>query len=173
MVRRRPCSDHHRVLPSSPPRALRSAPMERSGTPSYVPADEDRTHRRERGPSRSSRLRTAPLSPSRPVPTATSGTRPFRADRPHVALGVVTEFALPGPTTRPESITAGPDGNLWFIEEQANRIGRITNIRRDHRISRAGDAGRHCRNHDRTRREPLVHRPWSTHRSVESRPREP
>lgn len=26
----------------------------------------------------------------------------------------------------PYGITAGPDGNLWFTEEQGNRIGKIT-----------------------------------------------
>ena len=54
--------------------------------------------------------------------------------------GEVTEFSA-GITTRtsfdakggssensasPESITAGPDGNLWFTERYAGRIGRIT-----------------------------------------------
>jgi virginiamycin B lyase len=52
--------------------------------------------------------------------------------------GVVTEFQLPPPpagtagalqvppTRRPASITAGPDGNLWFTERDINAIGRIT-----------------------------------------------
>src|SRR5262249_55924297 len=29
-------------------------------------------------------------------------------------------------TARPEGITRGPDGNLWFTESIADRIGRIT-----------------------------------------------
>src|SRR6202158_4859853 len=43
----------------------------------------------------------------------------------------ITQFPLPpnvDPTLRvvdPESITAGPDGNLWFTENMGNNIGRI------------------------------------------------
>ena len=49
--------------------------------------------------------------------------------------GKITEFSLPltksqsGPPngqSGPMSITAGPDGNLWFIEHDAHMIGRIT-----------------------------------------------
>ena len=44
-----------------------------------------------------------------------------------IAAHTITQF----PTEMPEatfqaSITAGPDGNLWFTETQAGRIGRIT-----------------------------------------------
>src|SRR5262245_18799499 len=41
----------------------------------------------------------------------------------------VTEFPIPiidVLSSRPEGITRGPDGNLWFTEADANRIGRIT-----------------------------------------------
>ena len=44
--------------------------------------------------------------------------------------GSLTEFSLParpgvsGPS-EPKDITVGPDGNLWFVEEAASRIGRI------------------------------------------------
>ena len=50
-----------------------------------------------------------------------------RRDRPDHAGGVVTEF-LDGITrgSAPLGITAGPDGNLWFTEYDAGRIGRIT-----------------------------------------------
>jgi streptogramin lyase len=46
-------------------------------------------------------------------------------------VGMVTEFSLPTPPPIPPggalfSITAGPDGNLWFTEGTANKIGRIT-----------------------------------------------
>jgi virginiamycin B lyase len=45
-----------------------------------------------------------------------------RADVP------ITIAAFPTPTASagPESITVGPDGNLWFTEVTANKIGRIT-----------------------------------------------
>src|SRR5215831_2795257 len=39
----------------------------------------------------------------------------------------VTEFPIPDALTpRPEGITRGPDGNLWFAENTSSRIGRIT-----------------------------------------------
>lgn len=38
----------------------------------------------------------------------------------------VTEFSVPTPNAAPWDITVGPDGNLWFTEEEANKIGRIT-----------------------------------------------
>jgi streptogramin lyase len=54
--------------------------------------------------------------------------------------GAITEFSagitpspaqgLPGPhqyqPASPTQITQGPDGNLWFVEQGANRVGRIT-----------------------------------------------
>jgi virginiamycin B lyase len=39
---------------------------------------------------------------------------------------VITEFAVPTAGTQPVFITAGPDGNLWFTEQNGNEIGRIT-----------------------------------------------
>jgi streptogramin lyase len=39
--------------------------------------------------------------------------------------GVATEYVLPA-GTEPDSITAGPDGNLWFMDGQNSEIGRIT-----------------------------------------------
>lgn len=39
----------------------------------------------------------------------------------------ITEFPLPGGSTAPFEIVAGPDGNLWFTEFSSNpKIGRIT-----------------------------------------------
>ena len=37
-----------------------------------------------------------------------------------------TEFAIPTAGSGADSIAAGPDGNLWFTEQAANKIGRIT-----------------------------------------------
>lgn len=36
------------------------------------------------------------------------------------------EYPLPHPDSGPYGIIAGPDGALWFTEQQANKIGRIT-----------------------------------------------
>src|SRR5205807_744608 len=36
------------------------------------------------------------------------------------------EFPIPTPASGPTNITTGPDGNLWFTEFNADKIGRIT-----------------------------------------------
>lgn len=36
------------------------------------------------------------------------------------------EFPVPTPGSRPYTIVAGPDGNMWFTESNGNKIGRIT-----------------------------------------------
>ncbi len=41
-------------------------------------------------------------------------------------LAQVTEFAIPTTKSNPNGITTGPDGNLWFAEYGAGKIGRIT-----------------------------------------------
>ena len=38
----------------------------------------------------------------------------------------VTEFPVPTPVSQPAGITVGPDGALWFTEENGHKIGRIT-----------------------------------------------
>ena len=38
----------------------------------------------------------------------------------------ITEFPVPTAASGPVGITAGPDGNLWFTEFSANKVGRIT-----------------------------------------------
>lgn len=40
-------------------------------------------------------------------------------------VGQVSEYEL-GAGTRPTALVAGPDGNLWFVQEGAPKIGRIT-----------------------------------------------
>jgi virginiamycin B lyase len=40
--------------------------------------------------------------------------------------GVMTEYQIPTPMSSPGGINPGPDGALWFAEEQGNKIGRIT-----------------------------------------------
>jgi streptogramin lyase len=41
---------------------------------------------------------------------------------------VTNEFPIPTPNSGAYGITAGPDGALWFIENKANKIGRITTV---------------------------------------------
>ena len=38
----------------------------------------------------------------------------------------IIEYKLPSTHSGPNFIVAGPDGNLWFTEITANKIGRIT-----------------------------------------------
>src|SRR5437588_106152 len=40
--------------------------------------------------------------------------------------GKIREFAVPTANSFLRGITAGPDGNLWFTELAADKIGRIT-----------------------------------------------
>ncbi|HVA34098.1 MAG TPA: hypothetical protein VNG31_08125 [Candidatus Baltobacteraceae bacterium] len=40
--------------------------------------------------------------------------------------GTFTEFTIPSANSEPYGITTGPDGNLWFTEQAANKVGRIT-----------------------------------------------
>src|SRR5436305_10880648 len=41
-------------------------------------------------------------------------------------VGALTEFTIPTANSNPEAIAAGPDGNLWFAERNANQVGRVT-----------------------------------------------
>src|SRR5262249_52870362 len=41
-------------------------------------------------------------------------------------LPSVTEFLTPTANSQPFGMTRGPDGNLWFTESLAGKIGRIT-----------------------------------------------
>jgi streptogramin lyase len=41
-------------------------------------------------------------------------------------LSPITEFPIPTGNSAPAGIATGSDGNLWFAEERANQIGRIT-----------------------------------------------
>ena len=64
------------------------------------------------------------------TPLAGSGGKPvvqkagvsFNGD----ICGVFSEYPLRTPLADPFGITAGPDGALWFVEESASRVGRIT-----------------------------------------------
>src|SRR5256885_14851667 len=42
------------------------------------------------------------------------------------SVGTVTEFAIPTANSQPTGITSGPDGNLWFTENNTNKIGKCT-----------------------------------------------
>jgi virginiamycin B lyase len=42
------------------------------------------------------------------------------------AAQAITEFHIPTANSQPFGVTAGPDGNIWFTELAANKIGQIT-----------------------------------------------
>ena len=55
-----------------------------------------------------------------------SSLQPSRAQAAAASSVTVTEFPLPNGTGFPDGITAGPDGNVWFAEQDGQSIGRIT-----------------------------------------------
>src|SRR4029077_18907320 len=42
------------------------------------------------------------------------------------SVGTFHAFHIPTPDSGPRIITPGPDGALWFSENDANKIGRVT-----------------------------------------------
>ncbi|HZS76699.1 MAG TPA: hypothetical protein VFA41_08790 [Ktedonobacteraceae bacterium] len=40
--------------------------------------------------------------------------------------GTITEFVVPTPGSEPYNQVIGSDHNLWFLEYQGDKIGRIT-----------------------------------------------
>jgi virginiamycin B lyase len=40
--------------------------------------------------------------------------------------GVISAVPIPTSDSQPQAITAGPDGNLWFVEKAGNNAGRLT-----------------------------------------------
>ena len=73
---------------------------------------------RDRGPTRSRR------------PSHRRRSAVFRLERlegRNLLSGItgVAEFPIPTPSANPFSIAKGPDGNLWFVERTANKIGMI------------------------------------------------
>ena len=52
--------------------------------------------------------------------------RPVDLGRDGPAEFTIVEFPIPTASSMPFDITAGPDGNIWFTERQANKIGRST-----------------------------------------------
>jgi streptogramin lyase len=60
------------------------------------------------------------------LPWSRAGVFALAALAAHARGQTVTEFPIPTPNSEPLRITVGPDGNLWFGESGANKIGRIT-----------------------------------------------
>ena len=74
---------------------------------------------------------------------------------------MVTEFSAGiSAKAEPFSITAGPDGNLWFTEWGANRIGRITPSGVVTEFSAGISATRSMGHYGRPRWQPMVYGRW-------------
>ncbi len=60
--------------------------------------------------------------------SARSSGRKFGVERleERALLAGVTEYPIPTPTSQPFGIVSGTDGNLWFTEQAANKIGKST-----------------------------------------------
>ena len=76
-------------------------------------------------------LRALPVPISTADTTAANGTEVEKREReiadPLTGKSLsVTEFSIPTPESFPLRIAAGPDGNLWFTENDGSKIGRIT-----------------------------------------------
>src|SRR6266567_4638974 len=61
-----------------------------------------------------------PASPTASIPASPTASIPASQTKN------ITEFATSTAGSKPEGITAGPDGNLWFTEFDGNKIGRIS-----------------------------------------------
>ncbi len=77
----------------------------------------------------SARVSAAPTGGRTPGGTAPAAGSPTGAAdpcaAPHTICGRFTLFPLPFQNAEPHSIVTGWDGNLWFTEGSANRIGRM------------------------------------------------
>ena len=116
-------SSNSRSPPSTPiPQELRWALTATSGSPKWMATRSGASH--PAGTSGSSTSRHHPAHPtgSAPAPTTASGSlNRRRKDRAGQCRGEHHEFNI-APAVH--GITAGPDGNIWFIE--AHRVGRIS-----------------------------------------------
>jgi streptogramin lyase len=59
-------------------------------------------------------------------PGGPGGQDIWEASRPPATSGTITEYPVPTKGSEPFGIVAGPDGNIWFNEYSAAKIGRIT-----------------------------------------------
>lgn len=72
------------------------------------------------------------VTPSAMYFTFTPGSRSVTISNANAAgqdfstSAAVTEFTVPTADSQPSGIAVGPDGNLWFTENNAGKIGRMT-----------------------------------------------
>ena len=166
----RPSSSFPFRPPTPTPSRSRRDPTATSGSPRLLSnkigddqPDDPRHHR-----VRHARPPAPTPTGSRRAPTATSGSPsrpPTRSATINPTTHAITEFPIPTNAGRPHGITAGPDGNLWFTEWAANKIGTINPT--THAITEFAIPDRQFpgRDHGGPRRQPLVHRGSTATRS--------
>ena len=70
---------------------------------------------------------------------ASAQQRWLGSDERLAATGKVTEFALPRPNSGPGDITAGADGNMWFVELNGTIDGRVVSGNKVGRVTMRGE----------------------------------
>ena len=60
------------------------------------------------------------------VSFATATAIPTATDTPAPSHDIFTQFTIPYSGAGPDGITAGPDGNMWYVDTGTNSIGVIT-----------------------------------------------
>ncbi len=129
------------AAPSATPRATRQRPVAMQAPPLFTLEDIMHASQQRQGsatqeptpPRRLSLIRNQKLTALGAIAAvlvlamlAASLFAYFGSRNPGPAAGKITEFRIPTADSFPDGITRGPDGNLWFTEYVANRIGRIT-----------------------------------------------
>ena len=145
--------------PASPPRTARCG----SPTPAATPSTASRpTAARRRYPLRAGAFPIDIVPGRRRRAVVHRGPR--RRDRPHHApTATIDEYPLPTTNAFAGDIAAGPDGAIYFSEQSAGKVGRITTAGADHRVrdARRRRAARPDRR--RPRRRALRLRPQQQH----------
>ena len=63
---------------------------------------------------------------SEPAGRLTGADGHARVPPASVAGPAIREFRIPTPSSHPQGVAKEPDGNGWFSETSANKIGRLT-----------------------------------------------
>jgi streptogramin lyase len=101
-----------------------TTPTTQGSTPGTAPTRVKGQTITRRSPSSQ---QTPPVTSFGPPPTSpTSPTTSSTTTVPGIPAGSVTELPVPTAGSLPRDIAAGPDGNLWFTEANANKIARLT-----------------------------------------------
>jgi streptogramin lyase len=61
-----------------------------------------------------------------PRPVAVAARPAFSSETPADNPPTLNPFTIPTPNSQPSQVTTGPDGNLWFTEYLAAKIGHVT-----------------------------------------------